>query len=91
MNWETIEGILLGLGLLAWLIGFSIQLWPERWLSRLLMVVLVAVTLLSGDWQSPDNEGTSASSQRASQWWLAGGWICFLLGGTIMILVKNLS
>jgi hypothetical protein len=91
MTWEAIGGITLSLGFVALLVGFSIQLWPERRLSGLLVVALIAVILLNGDWQSPANENISASSQKASQWWVAVGCICFLLGGAIMLIVKNLT
>jgi hypothetical protein len=91
MNWESIGSIFLGVGFLASLVGFSIRLWPGGWLRGPLLIVLVAVALLSGDWQSPHVDDIDDSSRKSGSYWLIGGFVSLLLGGAIMLITKNLT
>ena len=91
MNWQGIGVILLFLGLVALLIGYSMQLWPKRQLLGVFVVALVAIALFSGDWQAFADDNADSSSKKASHYWLSGGWVCLLLGGITMLLATNLT
>jgi|GEM_PF-6096629 len=90
MNWQTTGNILLGLGVIALLVGLLLRFKVGRWLLAALWVVLTLGSLFSGDWHAlSDNPDTDADPQKASRYWLWGGVICLAVGIIIRSLVST--
>jgi hypothetical protein len=87
MNWQTTGNILLGLGGIALLVGLLLRVKMGRWLLAGFWLIFTLGSLFSGDWHSLSDNPDVDDPQKASRYWLWGGFICLAAGITIRLLV----
>jgi hypothetical protein len=89
MNWQTTGNILLGLGVIALLVGLLLRFKAGRWLLAALWVIFTLGSLFSGDWHSLSDNPDVDDPRKASRYWLWGGVICLAVGVVIRSLVGS--
>ncbi|QNH61392.1 hypothetical protein [Hymenobacter sediminicola] len=89
MNWHTTGSILLGLGIVALVVGVLLRFRVGRWLLGVLWLLLTLGSLLSGDLHALDNPDANTTPQKASRYCLLGGSLGILIGLALRMLASK--